>query len=578
MSGFTQSSGVDGATVLQTNHLSPAFLTGFQARRLAQPCEPESAENDQILVPAAASRRMPIPIGEAPVRKKPAAAPVDPQNAKLRKLVLEALRDGRIQDDRIVDSVAEDVTSGERQPVDIKDNLRVVFGELGVVIDDDPFAPDVAPDPDDEDEERYGDAVTEALLFLQHLQSSEAEPFSLYARTLPSGILTRAEETELGIEIERSTLEVLRGITASRAATTTLRDDAAAVLGGVRPALTMIGSGAEDDAPEYEAGADDGEEDNTEPQTGGALSKGPLTTELGASLRIVVDMCERSGADKGKLAVLLSRMELSPEYIGKLLRIAEEDAGAGDARDRIHAATERRDDARRRLVLANLRLVIWVARRVARSYGALSFMERIQEGNIGLMRAAERFDYRRGAKFSTYAVWWIRQAITRAIADQGHIIRVPVYRQEGYRRVERARNALLAGTGREPDAEAISMRAELPLDRVRKLLKIPGEPVSMSSEEAGDLAGVADERIRSIEETLIIAGARAVVKKNLGRLKPLEERVIRLRFGIGCDKRTLEEIGQSFEVTRERIRQIEEKALAKLRHPACIKKLRSETR
>jgi RNA polymerase primary sigma factor len=498
------------------------------------------------------------------------------QKERLRALLLEALRDGRIRADWIADILAEDEEADEAGQGGAEASLRVVFGDLGVVIDDDPLAPDVALGADEDDEEKFGDAVTEAFVFLRRLQSSEADPFFLYAKNLPSDRLTREDETKLGVEIEEGTLEVLGGVAASPAAVTMLYGDAEAVLRGDVAPRAMIGISADENGLEEEATSDDVEgEDGTAEGTDSSVLSSNLSAELSGRLRAIIDGCQRIGAGRGELVSSLFRAELSPEYVGKLQRIALEDAAAGNARERIFAGIEKKENARRRLVQANLKLVIWVAKK----HGGLSFMDRIQEGNIGLMRAAERFDYRRGAKFSTYAVWWIRQAITRAVADQGLTIRIPVHMLDSMRKIERARNALISETGQEPDAEHIASRIELPPGRIRKLLAaVPSEPVSMSSEEDGNFTSIVDETMLTPEETLIISGTQAAVKKQFSRLKPKEERVIRQRFGIGCDEGTLEEIGQTLDVTRERVRQIEEKALRKLGHPGCVKELLMETR
>jgi RNA polymerase primary sigma factor len=196
------------------------------------------------------------------------------------------------------------------------------------------------------------------------------------------------------------------------------------------------------------------------------------------------------------------------------------------------------------------------------------------------MRAADRFDPRIGAKFSTYAVWWIRQSIMRAAADAGRIIRIPVHVHESLRKIERARLQAQYESGREPDASRIAVLAALPLDTVRKLMKAPEDPVSIDSEpEVTDaIGGMADEEKSSPDAALITSDTQARVREQLGCLEPREEHIIRQRFGIGCDEHTLEEIGQMYGVTRERIRQIEAKALKKLCHPSRVKRLRDELR
>lgn len=518
-----------------------------------------------------------------------------------RQLFLAGIRNGWVSEDELVRSVPPDEEDRDAPDQEYLSPVRVVLGDMDVLVLDAPEAfvpaslepetiPDEVADPDDPLET----LADEALAFLSCLLSATNDPLTRYARNIGAARpLAREEEIDLAREISAGNREALGSVPRSPSAMEELLDWFERAERGHVPIKSIIGgkdNTGEDATDEESSHSIDDDEIDDEDAHGiqaGSSAEAQSLSGIPSDLHDKFDsiralhlemaraqsITERESL-AGRLRDEIHGLGISSNFMEHLWGLVESDEAGRQAREILARGLKRARTAKNMFALANLKLVMWVARK----YGGMTYIDRIQEGNIGLLKAIDRFDPSYGARFSTYAVWWIRQSILRAVADQDRFIRLPAHIVEAKRKIQSASDSLSARLQRDPTPEELALEAGIQEHVVRRIQDIPEDPISFSS--PGDMEssfeeGIADLVMPNPEDIAMHAGLRDALDETLQCLTEREADVMRLRFGLDDDNdQTLEQIGQIYGVTRERIRQIEAKAFRKLAHRARTNKLK----
>lgn len=496
----------------------------------------------------------------------------------IQQLIEDGLRSGRISRRRLEGAVPVD--DNHETDTEFEARLRLTLSELEILVDD--WFPDHPGAPEEDDSLEYGAITDEAITFLNDLSSPTGDPFQAYLKDIGRPpLLSREEEAMLGRAMKEGIDATIDAIATSATAIKEILATGSAIIHGDLPLDTMIASGrspvTNDDEDNTEDVAPERTNDLTSDDLRSLLNTIRERHERYVALQLLPNkqhyrkLCEQT---LGALRDGLRSVPFSWRFLEHLRNKVTND----DERERLNAALAKVVGARERMITANLRLVISIARRYATP--ALPVTDLIQEGNIGLLKAVERFEYERGFKFSTYGTWWIRQSITRAIADHARTVRLPVHVTETLHKLSRTERQLNQELGREPSMEELATRLNISVRKVHRLRQLAEPPVWIDTVTDNDtLETIADmipeNRPNETIEHLCRRSLREAIAELLATLSEQQARIISLRYGLeDGEPRTLEEIGQQFSVTRERIRQIEEKILQKLQHPARAQRLR----